>query len=333
MIMVCLFIQCITKMKKMIDQDEYELHFSGHETFPLRQMWLKKVCEQVGIDGSLKKSVFTDDEAITRFGVGKNMVASMKHWALASGVLEEGKDKSCFSLTELGAKIFADDGWDPYSENAATAWFIHWQLAGERKVSLNNKHRSTTWHILFNTYISSDFDNKDIVEHIKKYLLQRGDKSISESTIKRDVETCVKGYSPNYSSKDIEDAAEPMLAELGIIKSAESGKLCFRRGPKSSLPDGVFDYALIMYWSCTAEHESSLSLDDITFGQGSPGRVFKLDEESVAERLFGLSERTSGGLEWTSSSGVRQILKSDKLIGDKLVEVAIRGLERAYHGK
>lgn len=320
-------------MKKMIDREEYELHFSGHETFPLRQMWLKKVCEQVDSDGSLKKSIFTDDEAITRFGVGKNMVASMKHWALACGVLEDCQDKSYFSITELGAKIFSEDGWDPYSEHPTTAWLMHWQLAGERNFNSNSKHRSTTWYLLFNTYISSDFDNKDIVEHIKKYLSIKESRNISDITVKRDVETCIKGYSPNYSSNNSEDIAEPMLAELGLIKHSESGKLCFRRGPKANLANGVFDYTLIMYWYITAGHESSLSLDEITFGQGSPGRVFKLDEESVAERLLGLNERTDGAFKWTSNSGIRQIMKDSNLNGDKLVEVAMKRLERAYHEK
>jgi len=68
----------------------YVPHFSGHETFPLRQTWLKKVFDQK-IDGNrIKKSVFTDEGAIARFGVGKNMVASMRHWALATSLIGEG---------------------------------------------------------------------------------------------------------------------------------------------------------------------------------------------------------------------------------------------------
>ena len=53
-------------------------HFSGHETFPLRQMWLKKVVDQSTTDGLLPKSVFTNKDAIATFGVGKNMVSSIR---------------------------------------------------------------------------------------------------------------------------------------------------------------------------------------------------------------------------------------------------------------
>ena len=71
---------------------EMKPQFSGHETFPLRYGWLKKVHdavrenEQQGVDG---KQVFSSEDAIARFGVGKNMVASMRYWALAAGMLAE----------------------------------------------------------------------------------------------------------------------------------------------------------------------------------------------------------------------------------------------------
>lgn len=316
--------------ENMIVKKNYELHFSGHETFPLRQMWLKKVCEQAAIDGFIKKSIFTDTDSITRFGVGKNMVSSIRHWALATGVLEESGEKIYYKLTDLGQRIFSDNGWDPYSEYAATAWLIHWQLAGRRIFTSFSKHRSSTWYLLFNTYISSDFNHQDIINHIKKYISDNGKKNTAEMTIKRDVETCIKGYSPNSVTKSIEDITEPMLAELNLIKQTENGRLCFRRGAKSSLPDGVFDYALIMYWLAVGGNENSLSLDEISFGDGSPGRVFKLDEESVAERLFSLEERTGGIFTWTSSSGISQIIRKKSLNSNQLIDFSLKRLKAAY---
>ena len=52
-------------------------HFSGHETFPLRQMWLKKAFDESIERGLIRKSTFSDENAIASFGVGKNMVASI----------------------------------------------------------------------------------------------------------------------------------------------------------------------------------------------------------------------------------------------------------------
>ena len=52
-----------------------------------------------------------------------------------------------------------------------------------------------------------------------------------------------------------------------------------------------------------------MAFESIAYGEGSPGRVFKLDEESVAERLFSLEEDTGGILSWTDTSGLRQVLR------------------------
>ena len=56
--------------------------FSGHETFPLRQLWLRKAYDAV-TDRSepAQRSVFADEEAIVRFGVGKNMAMALVLWA------------------------------------------------------------------------------------------------------------------------------------------------------------------------------------------------------------------------------------------------------------
>lgn len=52
---------------------------------------------------------------------------------------------------------------------------------------------------------------------------------------------------------------------------------------------------------------SSLSFETIAYGDGSPGRVFKLDEDSIAERLFALEELTEGSFIWTDTAGLRQV--------------------------
>ncbi|WP_215856827.1 DUF4007 family protein, partial [Acidithiobacillus ferridurans] len=115
------------------------VHFSGHETFPLRQMWLKKAFDQA-IDGELiRKAAFADEAAIATFGVGRNMVASIRHWALACGVMREADQE--FRISELAREILQDGGLDPYAEHPTTAWLAHWQLAGRC-------YRSTTWYWL-----------------------------------------------------------------------------------------------------------------------------------------------------------------------------------------
>ena len=91
-------------------------HFSGHETFPLRQMWLKKAHDQATAGRLLLRSTFSDEDAIANFGVGKNMVASIRHWALACGVMwETGEGFRIGTLPDFGNFRVSDkENYDRY---------------------------------------------------------------------------------------------------------------------------------------------------------------------------------------------------------------------------
>jgi hypothetical protein len=280
----------------------YVPHFSGHETFTLRQMWLKKVFDQKTEANRIKKSVFTDDESIARFGVGKNMVASMRHWALATNLISEGRSDD-YELSPIAQKIFSNDGFDPYSENPTTAWFVHWQLAG-----LGN--RSTTWFWLFNKVTAPNFTKTDLEKPLADFAAKfEGKRGISGSTLTRDIDTCIRSYAPRSGAGSPEDFAEPMLGELGLISEEPKATFAFRRGPKPTLSNGMFIYALIDYWEALDSAANSMAFESIVYGEGSPGRVFKLDEESVAERLFSLDDFTGGTFSWTDTAGLRQVIR------------------------
>src|ERR1044072_657251 len=100
----------------------FEPQFSGHETFPLRYAWLKKVYDAVTARSAdtNNRLVFSADDAISKFGVGKNMVGSMRYWAVAAGIIRDtsGTFKGPYETTPLGDAIFHDErGWDPYIED------------------------------------------------------------------------------------------------------------------------------------------------------------------------------------------------------------------------
>lgn len=273
-------------------------HFSGHETFPLRQMWLKKAYQEA-VDGLIKKSTFTDESAIATFGVGKNMVSSIRHWALACGIMRDEGDS--FRVGNLAMEILKDGGLDPYAESPTTAWLAHWQLAG-------HCYRSTTWYWLFNHVTAPTFTRRELEEPLARYARELDRKHrLSTSTLSRDLETCLRSYAPRCAGGSPEDFAEPLLGELGLLHEVHKGQFAFRRGPKASLHDGAFAYALINFWDRTAKDQSSLAFEVIAYAEGSPGRVFKLDEESIAQRLIGLADFTGGKLAWTDSAGLRQV--------------------------
>ena len=279
------------------------VHFSGHETFPLRQMWLKKAFDQAINGERVDKSTFANEQAIASFGVGKNMVASIRHWALACGVMFE--DGDCFRISSMANEILRDGGLDPYAESPTTGWLAHWQLAGRCL-------RSTTWHWLFNHVTVPTFTRQELEEPLSRYARELDPKHrLSASTISRDLETCIRSYAPRSAAGSPEDFAEPLLGELGLLQEVHKSQYSFRRGPKASLHNGVFAYALVDFWNREAEGQSSLAFETVAYAEGSPGRVFKLDEESIAQRLIALSDLTGRKLEWTDSAGLRQVYRKD----------------------
>ena len=72
----------------------------------MRQMWLKKAFDIVCYE---KKGAFSSKDAIVTLGVGKNMVGSIRHWALACGIIESKNGGHI--ATELGKKYLLTMGW------------------------------------------------------------------------------------------------------------------------------------------------------------------------------------------------------------------------------
>jgi hypothetical protein len=109
-----------------------------------------------------------------------------------------------------------------------------------------------------------------------------------------------------------EDNLESPLSELALLQPVGVGNAFrFRRGPKPTLPDEVFLFGLLGFWRDLYETRREFSVEAITHEPGGPGRVFLLDEESVAERLAAAADLTAGAIRWDESSGMRQVYAHD----------------------
>ena len=213
-------------------EDGYRPQLSGHETFPLRYGWLKKAYDAVrkSEDQADNGEVFSGPDAIARFGVGKNMVSSMRHWAEAAGVVVVDSRANHAVTTSLGRRLFDDHGLDPYMEDPTSSWLIHWRLAGRSK--------KTTWFWAFSHYPALTFEREGLAEAIGRLAKDRKWPRASYATIKNDVACFVRTYvaqSPAAKSNQ-EDSLESPLTELGLIKPiGRRGGFRFVRGPKPSL--------------------------------------------------------------------------------------------------
>jgi len=300
------------------NQIDYRPQFSGHETFPIRYGWLQKVVN--ALEAATEKNIFDPDDAMILFGVGKNMVVSMRHWAKAVEIIDE-KER----LTEFGKKLLGKKGWDPYLERTSSLWLLHWKLA-------STPNRSTTWYWIFNHLNAMNFDRDFLTHEICKVISDNsanGWAKVSPNTVKRDVDCFIRTYctSAGATGGVTEDSLESPLSELElIVPSSLKGVYEFSRGVKSGLTEEVFAHCLLEYWSKKNATAKTMTLERVAYEAGSPGRVFKLDENTVADYLLALEDVTEGAFRWSDSAGLRQI----QLVKDEVP--AYQFLEKAYEG-
>ena len=304
-------------MNHMMDQNSFPLSFSGHETFPLRQMWLKKVVDIADQNGEILKRSFSDPEQIALLGVGKNMLSSMKYWALVCGVISE-KTTSSFVLTDLAEQIFSDEGYDPYSEYTTTAWLMHWNLA-------KFGTKATTIYWVFNKINSPSLSKTELVTQLKQ-LCDKRQKKVSDSSFSKDIDASLRGYVTKSNNAHEEDCADPFFNELGLLSYNEGNNYAFNRGPKVSLNVAAFLYALLDYWESQKEMSKTLSFDEVAYGDSSPGRVFKLDEDSIVEYMSVAGELTANKLTWSNTAGIKQLSKTE----DGFTDLKNEMLRKAY---
>jgi len=276
--------------------------FGGHEKFVFRQGWLKKGVDAVSDD----PAIFADDQALVTLGVGKNMVRSIRHWCLATGLLDETPDGGRtrpLAISALGGRLFLPPGWDPYLEDSGTIWLLHWLLA-------TNRHRSLIWHLVFSRFYEAEFTKRQLGAFVTKQLENMG-VTTTPGTIEREIDCCLLTYvssSQRRSSAATEESLDCPLVDLDLIRyNQEDNMYSFNTGPKPSLPTEVFGYGLIRFLETTAQSRRTVHVDECVYHEGSPGQIFRLDENSVVEHLERMDELTGGAIRIQESAGLPQV--------------------------
>lgn len=251
-----------------------KLSFGGHESFPFRLGWIRK-----GVLAADYPNAFNAEDAVVRLGVGKNMVRSIRTWCLATQMLEEKPVAGATRTRQLApsavANVIFGEASDPYMEDAATLWLLHWLL-------VTNMERLSLWRIAYMYSKENEFRKSDLVSLA---MMHSGAHRVEESTVSRDADVLVRCYVSVRNSGSEEDFSCP-LTDLGLISHGGGERYSFNVGPKRSLPDEVFGFALVQFLRMQEAAECSLS--DATYLPGSPGQAFKLDEDSVTAHMRGL---------------------------------------------
>lgn len=296
--------------------------FSGHQTFPFRYMWLKK-----GVDAVVKDpTVFSSENATVTLGVGKNMVSSIRHWCSVARLIKtDNRQRGRLVPTEFGKVIFNNkDGLDPYLEDPATLWLIHWQIA-------TNINQATTWYWAFNILR----ENRFALDTFKKELYEWARRTyedgqnnrkklriVSDNTLQRDVNCFIRTYCQSrHNHGVVEESFDCPLVELNLITELPDSDLYgFQRGEKETLPVEVIAATLDASWTFRFPEKGPLPFSELMYAPLSPGRIFRLDEDTMTGYLEDLEKLTNGALEYDETAGLKQVYRRRDLNLMKLLE-------------
>ena len=278
--------------------------FARHETFHPRYGWFRKAYAYVGDD----PRIFARQDAPVRMGVGKNMVRAIRFWGTAAKLIEENPDSrsrrsASMVQTPLGDRLFGEDGWDPYMEEPATLWLLHWLL-------LAPPCWLPVWWVAFNQFHAVEFDEGELERVILTQLQIAADwKEPHRSSIRKDIRALFRTYTPADRSArvGIDDILDCPLRELGLIgRSEATGRYRFTTGAKPALPAAVVAFAALDYVARTNPRSRTITLSQLAQESGGPGRAFKLMEADLRETIASVAA-DSAKIDLVTVTGASQL--------------------------
>ena len=284
-----------------------KLHFSGHETFPLRYTWLPKIVRMVNENGKI-----TDEPFIVReLGVGQNMARAIRHWAESTQmVTREGRDD--YKTTYIADTLFSNKG-DPYLERRDSIWLLHYLIC-------SNSSKNTLWYYLFNYYTKDLIVQEKFLQDVAEFCRGYSTKSFRMSTLERDFKCCMSMYAVTdpAKTKDMQNLLASPMKELRLVYAlAHHGEYSLRRITSKEISSELFAFCLLDYLD-KMNYPSSVGIDQILLEATSPGRLFRLAEAILVDYLVDFEQLSQGKYIYDSTLGTKQILRnSDVCINKK----------------
>ncbi len=274
--------------------------FGRHETFALRYGWLTKGFQALQVD----PHIFNSDASTVVLGVGKNMVNAIRYWLRATQMIEATEDG--WQATELGLSIFSEDGWDPYLEDEATLWLIHWMLA-------TNSELATAWYWFFNCFHKIEFTNDEAANDLARFVQENLTGKHSERTVRNDINVLLKMYSQSrYGAKvEIEDILDVPLGSLKLITTSQhTHYFQCRNTAQDNLPIAIVAFAINEIFN--QRQLAILPVSELVYGEKlgiAVGSVFKLTEGELLAKLEKVVEQYPDIFNINETAGINQLYR------------------------
>jgi len=285
------------------ERNKTKLSFSGHDTFACRQQWLKK-----GYDYKCLGKKFNDEDAVVVLGVGKNMVSAIKFWMRAFDLVDVDENP-----TELAHKIFADNGWDPYLEDEASLWILHYHLV--------KKGMASTYFLIFNELRREkvEFTRSNFISFIKRKEESGAVFQANAKTLAEDFGVFLKMYLRNdVAIKDPEDSFSGIFTELNLV--THQGKrseeiYSIQNSEKEDIPEEVILYTVLQH----DNFDKSLSLNTLEQEENQAGPVFAISKTGLTSKILSLVKKYPG-ITYSDHAGIRELQFKEKPEPFKVLE-------------
>jgi hypothetical protein len=281
-----------------------QVGFGRHETFALRYSWLTK-----GFQAMQENSkIFSAEEATVRLGVGKNMVNAIRYWLLASRLIESDHEGG-FQATFVGEALLSQtQGYDPYLEDEATLWLVHWLIA-------SNPAQATACYWFFNYFHKPAFSVLEVASSLQDFASQKTIKS-SPKTISNDAALLLRMYSQPVRSgrMAIDEVLDSPLSQLHLITQAPDERT-YESKPteRHGLSSAVLGFSVVQLANVLGLND--MPIDDLMYPKESysaPGAVFRLTENAFITKLEHLMQACPGVFELRDTAGINQLYFLDK---------------------
>lgn len=260
--------------------------FARHETFAPRFGWLHKGFDAVAQD----PEVFLKENATVTLGVGKNMVNAIRYWSMAFKLTVEqprsGTSRAYKAVpTWEACWLLSEEGADPYLEDPASLWLLHWWLLAPICVA-------PTWWIAFHGTRGSRFSVEELTEHVIRQVRLAGWEQPAAASISKDIDCLTKMYAPRRAPKgtapgSFEDLLDCPFRELGLLEAmpTEDQEWALAGAARASLPAQIIAYTCLDYCARYVSASGSITIARLANEPGGPGRAFLIREPEISGAL------------------------------------------------
>lgn len=248
-----------------------KIRLQGHEKFVLRDGWLNKGIMLI----EHNPFVFQGQDAPDIFGLGNNMVKSLRYWLKAYNLIEEKGTKGVF-LTDIAKTIVK---YDKYFEDIFTIWILHSNIA-------KNIGEATTWYMFFNCCDLDEFDKDEIIKCLKREIFKyTNGASFAEQSLKNDVDILLNMYGKERGISDPEDKNISPMVQLGLIKKADG---MYTKGH----PDdrNIYEWNILYELASLMKGQTSISIEALCTGEKSLSAIYQISRITINEMLDKLND-------------------------------------------